>query len=130
MALETLLISAVLPAALDLFKNGMAAITRKWVGLSVDDQLKLQAADIERLKALAALDNPYGTPSAWVVDLRGAFRYVAAALLIVGGLCVVAFGVSYGNVEAIAIGMETAGAPFAFIFGERLWGHMTNRIRQ
>src|SRR3970040_2456419 len=83
--METILASVVAPAAIDLFKNLFATVSRKWIGLSVDDQIKLENANIERLKAMALLDNPNGTPSQWVVDLRGSFRYIAAALSIAVG---------------------------------------------
>lgn len=122
--METLIISAILPAVIDLFKNGLKAASDKWIGLSVDDQIKLMDADVKRVEALAQLDNPYGTPSQWIVDLRAAFRYVAAGALIVGGLGTIAYGL--GLVDAVArntitqLGIELASAPFAFIFGERL----------
>ena len=66
MALETLIATVVLPAAMDLLKGGLNRIGNKISGLSVDDQIKLQNADISKLEALAKIDNPYGTPSPFV----------------------------------------------------------------
>jgi hypothetical protein len=135
---ETLLLTAVVPAALDLIKGSGQAIGRKWFGLSVDDQIKLDNANVERVKALAELDNPYGTPSQWIVDLRASFRYIAAGILIVAGIGIMGVG-AYQYLfpsEAITLagddtkelaksiiilGAETAGTPFSFIFGERMW---------
>lgn len=118
--LESLLISTGLPILLDIFKSAGGAVSRKWLGLSVDDQIKLDGANIERLKALATLDNPYGTPSLWVVNLRGAFRYVAAGVLVFGGLALAAYAASKADTVLVASGLELATAPFGFIFGERL----------
>lgn len=118
--LESLLISTGLPILLDLFKSAGGAISRKMLGLSVDDQIKLDGANIERLKALANLDNPYGTPSLWVVNLRGAFRYVAAGVLVFGGLALAAYGAKQIDTGLVTSGLELATAPFGFIFGERL----------
>ena len=121
MALETLLATIVIPAVVDLFKSGASAAGRKWIGLSVDDQIKLQTADISKLEALAKIDNPYGTPSQWVIDLRASFRYVAAGVLVIGGLGLAAYGASTNQTPLIQTGLETAGTPFLFIFGERMW---------
>jgi len=118
--LESLLISTGLPILLDIFKSAGGAISRKWLGLSVDDQIKLDGANIERLKALATLDNPYGVPSLWVVNLRGAFRYVAAGILVFGGLALAYYGSYKIDTELVTAGLDLAVSPFGFIFGERL----------
>lgn len=120
-----MLLAAVVPAAVDLLKNVFGAVTTRFVGLSIDDQIRLEEAAVKRLQALAALDQPGGVPSQWVVNLRASFRYIAAAVLILGGLGIVwyGFGVTdeVAKASVIAFGMETAGAPFGFIFGERMW---------
>lgn len=119
MILESLLASVVAPAVIDLVKGTFGALSRKWAGLSVDDQIKLQNADVVKLEALAKLDNPAGTPSQWVVDLRAAFRYVGAGVAILSGLfIVVTFPASAVMVDA---GLQLIAMPFGFIFGERLY---------
>jgi len=118
--LSSLLVSTGLPIVLDLIKSAGGAISRRWLGLSVDEQIKLDSANVERLKALSLLDNPYGTPSQWVVDLRGAFRYIAAGMLVFGGLGLSGFGAYVADPDFIAAGLELAASPFGFIFGERL----------
>ena len=111
----TALAAALAPAAVDAIKGLFGAASRKWIGLSVDDQIKLQNADVERIKALAGLDNPYGTPSQWVIDLRGSFRYIACAVIVIGGISTMFLA------PALApIGMEAASAASSFIFGERM----------
>lgn len=116
-----LLIPALLPAVIDGFKNLAGGISRKIGGLSVDDQIKMQGADIEKLKALAALDEVKGSPSQWVVDLRASFRYIAAGVSILGGLIALNLGVD-PNIAA-----QLVSAPFAFIFGERLYMGLTGK---
>jgi hypothetical protein len=112
--------SVLVPILVDWIKSAAPAVTRKVFGESVDDQIKLEASGIERLKALAVLDNPYGTPSQWVVDLRGAFRYISAGALILGGLGLAGYGASTLDPILVAAGLDLAASPFGFIFGERL----------
>lgn len=118
--LSSLLLSAGLPIIMDLIKSAGGAVSRKWLGLSVDDQIKIDSAQVERLKALADLDNPYGTPSQWVINLRGSFRYITAGLLMIGGAALAAYGAVGNDLDSIQIGIELSAAPFGFIFGERL----------
>lgn len=115
--MEAILASVVLPAVIDFFKGAGSAIGRKWFGMSVDDEIKLMEAQANQLRALGELDNPHGTPSQWVVDLRGAFRYVCAVLVILAGLLII-----FGAPEALKpMGLELIGMPFGFIFGERMY---------
>lgn len=119
--METLIASVVLPAIIDLFKGSAGAISRKFFGLSVDDQIKVQEAEVSKLKALADLDNPHGTPSQWVVDLRASFRYVCAVLVILVGCGAIYAGGQAQSQELLTMGFELIGMPFGFIFGERLY---------
>lgn len=121
MSLLTVLLPALLPAAIDALKGLFGGLGRRIGGLSVDDEIKLEMAAVERLKALAQLDTPVGTPSLWVVNLRAAFRYVAAGALILIGAGTVAYGSYVNQPEVIAMGLEMMAAPFSFIFGERLY---------
>ena len=118
MVLE-MLAPALLPAVIDAAKSLFGGLGRKIGGLSVDDEIKLENAAVEKLKALAALDTPVGTPSPWVIDLRSSFRYIAAGVSILTGSYL-----AY-KFSAIPDVMELAGyligAPFSFIFGERLY---------
>lgn len=121
MSLLAALLPALLPAAIDAVKSVFGGLGRKIGGLSVDDEIKLEMAQVEKLKALAQLDTPVGTPSTWVVDLRSSFRYVAAGALILIGATVVGYGVYSKLPEVIAMGLEMIAAPFSFIFGERMY---------
>jgi hypothetical protein len=114
------LASVGIPILTDFFKSAAPAVSRKLFGESVDDTIKLGQLDINRLDALSKLDNPYGTPSQWVVNLRGSFRYVASAGLILGGLGLAGYGASTYNPVLVASGIELALSPSGFILGERM----------
>ena len=80
-------------------------------------------AESDRLQALAALDQPGGTPSQWVIDLRASARYI-------GALSVIAVGIGSLYVadlpELVRVtALEAANIAFGFLFGSRLaanWG--------
>lgn len=116
MLIETLL-SALLPVAVE---GGKQAIT-KWMGgikpTTIDDQIKLDQSEIERIKALAQLDSPIGTPSQWVVDLRASARYIGALALIACGILTLYVPID-DKIRAIAL--EAANIAFGFLFGSRI----------
>ena len=113
--IETAIISALAPAAVEALKNLFGGLGRKIGGLSVEDEIKLSTANVERLKALSQLDMPVGNPSQWVVDLRASFRYIAAGIFVIGGLSTV-----YLAPTLAPLGLEAAIAASSFIFGERM----------
>lgn len=114
-----LLLPALLPAAIDVAKSIFGGLGRRFAGLSVDDEIKLDQSNIAKLEALAKLDTPTGTPSQWVIDLRSSFRYIAAGVSIVSGAFI---GYKFGAVpEALNLAGQLISAPFSFIFGERLY---------
>jgi hypothetical protein len=85
MILESIILPALVPAAIDIVKTTVERI----VGVkaqTVDEVIKLRESEVNKLKALAELDNPGGNPSQWVVDLRGSFRYILASLSIISAI--------------------------------------------
>ncbi len=122
MILESILASVVAPAAIDMIKSGFGAVTRKFVGITVDDQIKLQTADTEKLKALSSLDTPIGVPSQWVVDLRASFRYLTAGVSILSGV-----GMFIVAPTMVEIAAQLITMPFGFIFGERMYLTITGK---
>ena len=127
----SLILPALIPALLDLFKGGVQAAQQKWIGLTVEQQIQIDEANIKKLEALAKLDNPGGTPSQWVIDLRGAARYAAAGFSIVSGIGLGYFAlfdpsISTEEMKAVLLpmSMDLIGIPFSFLFGDRLWGHI------
>jgi hypothetical protein len=115
------LISTILSALIPVGVEGAKQAINKWTGgpkaFTVDEQIKLEEADVAKLEALAKLDNPYGTPSQWVIDLRAAARYVAAFVVILGGLVAMFSGLP---LEVKAIALEGVSVAFGFLFGTRI----------
>ena len=115
--LFTALISALIPVGVE----GTKQLINKAVGgpkpTTIDEQIKLEQADIARLEAVAKLDNPYGTPSQWVVDLRASARYLAAWAVILGGGAAL---FTDADLTVKALSVEAISVAFGFLFGTRI----------
>jgi hypothetical protein len=117
MILATIL-SALTPVGIEGVKQLITRFTGGVRATSVAEQIQLDNADIERLKAVAALDVPGGTPSQWVIDLRASARYIGALTTIAVGVGMLLMpGMS---LEAKAVGLEAASVCFGFLFGQRI----------
>lgn len=116
MILETIL-AALVPVGIEGVKQAIVRLTGGVKATTVDEQIKLDNNEIEKIKALALLDTPVGQPSQWVVDLRASARYV-------GSLTVIALGVGslFTTVDASvqALALEAANVAFGFLFGSRV----------
>lgn len=117
MLFETI-ISALVPVGIEGVKQAAA----KWLGtrpkaMTVDEQLKLDNAEVERMRVIAELDKPIGNPSQWVVDLRSSARYVGALSVIAVGIGSLFIAVSPA-VQTVAL--EAANIAFGFLFGSRI----------
>ena len=114
------IIAALLPVGIDGIKQLIGKLRGGYVRPSnIDEQIRMDEANVGKLQALAALDNPYGTPSQWVVDLRASFRYIAAGLVITCGLGI-NFVPDIDDVFKVA-GLDFAGMAFSFVFGDRVY---------
>jgi len=120
MILETI-IGALVPVGIDGIKSLIGMFTGGVKPISVDEQIKLDQNEINKLQAIAALDNPYGTPSQWVIDLRASSRYLGALFVIVVGI-----GTLFTSVtpEIQQIGVEAANIAFGFLFGTRIMANL------
>ncbi|MFZ2190092.1 MAG: hypothetical protein WAV48_04890 [Candidatus Magasanikiibacteriota bacterium] len=123
MILETIL-AALVPVGIEGIKQ---AVTKFFGGVkatTVDEQIKLDSNEIEKIKALAELDKPIGLPSQWVVDLRASARYLGA-LLVIG----VGIGSLFTAVDAQiqALALEAANVAFGFLFGSRIVANFTRK---
>lgn len=117
MLLETIA-AALVPVGIEGIKQLIVKFTGGVKPTTVDEQIKLQDADVSRLKALAALDNPYGTPSQWVVDLRASSRYLGALTVI--GVGVTTLYIPNMPAEVLSVAMEASSVCFGFLFGQRI----------
>jgi hypothetical protein len=117
MILETV-IGALVPVAAESIKGIVGKFTGGIKPTTVEDQVKLDASEIEKLKAIASLDNPGGTPSQWVVDVRAGSRYILGGCIIFAAISSVFIpGV---NPEASKLLIEAANIVFGFLFGSRI----------
>ena len=85
MIVETI-VSALVPVGAEAVKQLIARFAGGVRPTSVDEQIRLMKAESDRLTALAALDQPGGTPSQWVIDLRASARYLGALSVIAVGI--------------------------------------------
>lgn len=117
MLLETI-VGALVPVAIEGVKQAAA----KWFGgvraTSIDEQIKLDNNEIEKIKALAELDKPVGQPSQWVVDLRASARYLGALVVIFTGIASLYIPEIEASVKVVAL--EAANIAFGFLFGSRI----------
>ena len=117
MIVETL-IGTLVPVGAEAVKQIVARFTGGVRPTTVAEKIQLDQSEIERLKAVAALDNPGGTPSQWVVDLRASSRYIGALGVIAVGIASVFMAGLDATVKQIAL--EAANIAFGFLFGARI----------
>ena len=117
----SLLLTSILSALVPVGVEGIKQVITNWSGgvkpTTVAEQIQLDEQDIKRMQAIAALDNPGGTPSQWVVDLRGSARYISAFVVILGGV-----GIAFSGIDPSikALALEAANIAFGFLFGQRI----------
>lgn len=115
------IIGALVPVGVEGVKQLMTNFFGGVKATSIDDQIKLDANEIEKIKALAELDKPIGQPSQWVVDLRASARYIGALAVIVVGISTLYAPV---DVRIQAIALEAANIAFGFLFGSRIMANL------
>ena len=134
------LLAMLLPALLPTFADGVRGIFNWFTNgvgakpANVEEAIKLMAAETERLKTIAALDQPAANISPWVADFRASFRYIAAGLIILGGLGLVGAVVFLPpDPRLVAFTdayLQGLVAPvFSFMFGARMHMSLKNGHR-
>jgi hypothetical protein len=116
MILETI-IGALVPIGVEGLKQVINNVVGGIKPASVDEQIKLEEAEVKKLEALAKLDTPLGKPSQWVVDLRASARYLGALLVIGVGISTLYIPVDK-TIQALAL--EASNIAFGFLFGSRI----------
>src|SRR3990172_1602583 len=118
------ILSLVVPALIPALADGLRGVFNRLTGgagakpQNVEEQIKLMAAENERLKAVAELDKPAENISTWVADLRASFRYIAAGVIIFGAISTLYVRVDLYLQDVI---WNLAGSVFAFLFGDRMY---------
>lgn len=116
--LLTTLLSALVPVGVEGIKQVITTTLGGVKPTTVAEQIQLDEQEIRRMEMVAKLDNPIGTPSQWVVDLRASSRYIAAGFIIVGGVATAYVPTIDVTVKALAF--EAANIAFGFLFGQRI----------
>ena len=111
----------ILAAFMPLITNVVSRVIGRFTGgakpQTIEEYIAVQRLEVEKLQALAALDNTPGV-SHWVQDLRGAMHPVACLFLIVVWAVIMMFS-SFINIDVIRIVTDLAGAGTLYLFGER-----------
>lgn len=116
--LLTTLLSALLPVGAEGLKQVIVTKLGGVKATTVDEQIKLDQNEVQKLEALAKLDNPGGTPSQWVIDLRASSRYIGALGVITAGIGSIFIPGVDAAVKLIAL--DAANIAFGFLFGTRI----------
>lgn len=122
-----ILLTTLLPALLPAVGDGIKTVINKFTGnnprmpQSIDEVVKLMAAQTERLRALAELDKPSGEISKWVANLRASSRYIAVFVLILNAVAQGIWGV---DDQVIASSQQMGQSGFFFLFGDRVYMHL------
>lgn len=120
MILETI-IGALVPVGVEGIKQLINRFTGGVKPTTIAEQIELEKVDISRIEALAKLDNPSGTPSQWVIDLRASARYIGALFVIFVGISTLFLNIP-AEIQRIAI--EAANIAFGFLFGTRIMANL------
>ena len=120
MILETIL-AALVPVGVEGIKHVISKLTGGVRPASVEEQIRLNDSEVGKLNAIAAMDNPFGTPSQWVVDLRASSRYIGALLVIAVGVTSIYLPV---DDYTKGIALEAANIAFGFLFGSRIMANL------
>lgn len=130
-ALLALLLPALIPVVADGARNLFS-----WIfgGSGAQPQnakeaIELMQAEVAKLEAIAKLDAPAQNISTWVADLRASFRYLAAALIILGTFVFIgakSAGLAVDD-TTIDILLQLSGSVFSFLFGDRMYLSLRGR---
>lgn len=124
MIVETI-VGALVPIGAEAIKQVVTKFSGGAKPTSVAEIIQLDQAEVSKLEALAKLDNPYGSPSQWVVDLRAASRYIGALSVIAAGI--IAIFVPGLDAAIRTIALEAANIAFGFLFGTRITAGWSKR---
>lgn len=117
MLVETI-VGALVPVGAEAIKQLVVRFTGGVRPTTIAEQIQLDQSDIARLEALAKLDNPGGTPSQWVIDIRASARYLGALFVI--GVGIGSIFISDLSPDVKNIALQAANIAFGFLFGSRI----------
>ena len=124
-------LALILPALVPVFSDGVRSLIQKLTGIggaepkTVDESIRMNDSNTNRLKALAALDNPAGEVSRWVANFRALHRYLLADLILVATF--VYIFLPDRNMEIANFLLNLSASVFGFFFGDRVYLHLKER---
>lgn len=119
-----ILTTLILPALVTPFSDIVKRLASRWLGRSVDEEIKLMQAETEKLRVLAELDKPSDNISLWVANLRASFRYIIVGfvVLITSIIGIIGYILSpEARPTIINAFLEFASACTSFIIGNRIY---------
>jgi hypothetical protein len=122
----TSLLSLILPALVPAFADGARGLIAKFTGgaggqpQNIKERIELMQAESAKLQALAALDNPTGEPSKWIIDLRASFRYIIISAIMIF-TAIIVFNPDVVGATVVAVFLDMTGACMSFVIGERMY---------
>jgi len=119
------IIGALVPIGAEAIKQVVTKFSGGAKPTNVAEIIQLDQAEVSKLEALAKLDNPFGNPSQWVVDLRASSRYIGALGVIAAGI--IAIFVPGLDVKVQTVALEAANIAFGFLFGTRITAGWSKR---
>ncbi|MCX7911095.1 MAG: hypothetical protein N2505_05910 [Endomicrobia bacterium] len=118
--LTTFILPVLATPLADAIKKGVS----KLFGRSIEEEIKLMQAEVEKLKALAELDKPSDNISQWVANLRASFRYIIVGVVVLVTCIIGVIGYIYSpesRPTIINAFLEFSGACTSFIIGNRIY---------
>ena len=135
------LLSLFIPALVPVISEGLGRLFSRLTGgakpVSVAEEIELIRAGNETITAIGALEQPYGTVSQWVANLRAAIRPMGA--LAVLGVSLGFIGYALYSIEKdqtlapaliplILAMLELVGSVLGYLFGYSAWTHAREAI--
>jgi hypothetical protein len=117
-------LSIIFPALVPAITDGARAVIGKFTGgagaqpQNVAEAIQLMEAQTKRVQALAELDKLPDGAAAWVINLRGSFRYIVTGATVSAAVAGTFMGT---NPVFLALLYDLAGASMSFIIGERMY---------
>jgi len=121
------ILATVLPLFGPVVIDGVKMLFQKITGISMgepksfQEKVEWEKLGIDKLKAMAQLDNPFGDVSRWVADLRASFRYIAVGLILIITLIYCLFLGAKADKDVFNLLAQLSGSALFFILGDRVY---------
>lgn len=124
------ILATILPLFAPVVIDGVKMIFSKFTGISLGEpktfaeKVEWEKVSVEKLRALAMLDQIGGNISRWVADLRASFRYIAVGLIIIVTMAYLCFMGANIDKDVFNFLSQLSGSSLFFIIGDRVYIHL------